>query len=60
MTRADIVVAITPGEARETIDLLTAGIQGHQRIAVWIDPIDHAFKVKIGNGTWSPPMGEPT
>lgn len=54
------VVAISPGEAHETIDLLNAGIRSHQRIAVWVDPIDRAFKVKIGNGTWSPPMGEPT
>ncbi len=27
-------------------------------IRVWIDPLDKAAKVKIGSGTWSPPLGE--
>jgi hypothetical protein len=27
-------------------------------VRMWIDPIDKAFKVKAGNGTWSPPFGE--
>ena len=35
------------GPVWSTIDVLVA-----------IDPIDRAFKMKINNGVWSPPMGE--
>lgn len=36
--------------------LVDAGSEGVE-VKVWIDPLDHAFKVKLANRTWSPPMG---
>lgn len=31
--------------------------EAHYEALVAFDPIDNAFKVKIDNGRWSPPMG---
>jgi hypothetical protein len=54
------VVAIRGDDIRRLVDMFETIIDDDYMppvVRVWIDPIDRAVKFKVGNGTWSPPLG---
>ncbi len=55
------VVAVTGRDLEQLLNLFQRAATlpyAPPVLRVWIDPLDKAFKVKAGNGTWSPPFGE--
>jgi hypothetical protein len=53
-------IQLSHGETAELRDTIDWALKHHETVTVWIDATDRAFKVKLGRGTWSPPMGTPT
>jgi len=54
------VVAVSGNDLQAMLDTfaeLAAADPAPSLVRIWIDPIDAAVKVKVGSGTWSPPLG---
>lgn len=51
----DPIVELTPGEADHLLALLTDSRREYQSVKF---AFDDGLKVKIGLGTWTPPMGQ--
>jgi hypothetical protein len=51
------VIKLSPAEVSDLIAMLQYAQKGFREVRVAADPIDQAFKVKVGGDVWSPPMG---
>jgi hypothetical protein len=51
------VIRLSRAETVELADEINAAVRHRADVRVWVDPLDGAFKVKLNNGTWSPPLG---
>lgn len=49
------VILLSPHEARSVLDEMAAAVEHGMSIRVADD--DGAFKIKLGYGRWSPPLG---
>lgn len=55
-----LVIELSPEETQHLESLLADARDHKEEVYVWVDPKDQAFKIKLGYGVWSPPMGQAT
>lgn len=49
------VILLSPDEARDVLDEVAAAVERGMSVRVADD--DGTFKIKVGYGSWSPPLG---
>ena len=57
MTDDSLVIELDYADVARLADTLSTALKHHYRVTVWVDPLDQAFKIKLENLAWSPPMG---